>query len=617
MGMPAHPRQANALMCGIVGAIGLTQEPAPDLVERVLESIRHRGPDASGHVFRDGTWLGSRRLKILDLRDEANQPMADEASGVVLVYNGEIYNYLELRHELEGKGHRFETSGDTEVLLRGYLEWGDELFGRCNGMWALAIYDPRRRRTVLCRDRFGEKPLYLGRTAAGACWFGSEAATLRLAGAGSGRFDASRVLNFLLFGDAEDPGASFFDGISQVKPGHLLLVSAAGVIEEREWWKLSEFARERWSAPPAPPEKIEEALDRAVRLRLRSDVLVGSSLSGGIDSSTILGSIRSLDASRAIHVFTASFPGQPVDEWDRASSVADQFNAIAHRVEPTLEGFLDNLPLLVRRQGGPFDSPSVYAQWCVMEEAAAAGVTVLLDGQGADETWGGYRKYVWFAVGEALLRADLGSARGIIGQWRSARDLPRPDALQVGGLALPAAGRQLARRALRQLQRWAGPALLDAELVDPQGIKTGGPLLRQAAVADGGRVILPRLLRYADRNSMAWSRELRLPFLDLEVVGHAFSSGWRSGLESGWTKEALRRVAARRLPEEIVWRRGKTAYDVPEASWLPQPLVRDRVRLAFKLLQDVGILERDRAVPVSPWRALSLASFIEQNGLAG
>jgi asparagine synthase (glutamine-hydrolysing) len=603
-------------MCGIVGAVGLAREPDADFAERVLDSIRHRGPDAAGHVFQEGTWLGSRRLKILDLRDEANQPMRDEATGVVLVYNGELYNFLELREELERKGHRFDTSGDTEVLLRGYLEWGDDLFPRCDGMWAVAIRDPRQRGTLLCRDRFGEKPLYLGRSPEGAWWFGSEAATLRLAGAGTGRFDASRVLNFLLFGDAEDPSGSFFEGISQVKPGHRVLVRDDGVVDERKWWGLAEFAEERWGTIPAQPEGIEEALDRAVRRRLRSDVLVGSSLSGGIDSSTILASIRSLDASREIHVFTASFPGRPVDEWERASLVAKEFRAVAHRVEPTLDGFLDSLPLLVQRQGGPFDSPSVYAQWCVMEEAAAAGVTVLLDGQGADETWGGYRKYVWFAVAEALLRGDLASATGIARQWRSAGDLPRPDALQIGGLALPAPGRHLARLGLRRLHRWLGPALLDAALVDPQGAKVGGPLLRQAAVADGGRVILPRLLRYADRNSMAWSRELRLPFLDLEVVGHAFSSGWRSGFRTSWTKEPLRRVASRRLPDDIVWRRGKTAYDVPEQEWLPQQRVRDELRAAVGLLQDLAIVERGVSVPLSPWRALSLASFLEQTGLA-
>jgi asparagine synthetase B (glutamine-hydrolysing) len=219
-------------------------------------------------------------------------------------------------------------------------------------------------------------------------------------------------------------------------------------------------------------------------------------------------------------------------------------------------------------------------------------------------------------VAEALMGGDLGSATSIVTRWRAAGDLPGPDVLQVGGLALPASGRHLARLGLRRLQHWIGPALLDAVLVDPQGVKLGGPLLRQAAVADGGRVILPRLLRYADRNSMAWSRELRLPFLDLELVGHAFSSGWRSGFEFGWTKEPLRRVAARRLPEEIVWRRGKTAYDVPETDWLPRPRVQEQLRLAVELLQDRQIVQRGRSLSLPPWRALSLASFLEQSGLA-
>jgi asparagine synthetase B (glutamine-hydrolysing) len=204
----------------------------------------------------------------------------------------------------------------------------------------------------------------------------------------------------------------------------------------------------------------------------------------------------------------------------------------------------------------------------------------------------------------------------VVKQWRSAGDLPPPDALQIAGLALPAAGRNLARLGLRRLQRWIGPALLDSAPIDPQGDKFRGPLLRQAAVADSGRVILPRLLRYADRNSMAWSRELRLPYLDLEVVGHALSSGWRSGFEQGWTKKPLRQVAARRLPAEIVWRRGKTAYDVPEQEWLPHPRVREQLGAAAALLQDRQIVQRGRTMPFSPWRALSLASFLEQSGLS-
>jgi asparagine synthase (glutamine-hydrolysing) len=601
-------------MCGIVGAVGLPAEPTPEAAAGVLDSIRHRGPDAAGHVYRDGVWLGSRRLKILDLRDEANQPMTDAATGVALVYNGEIYNYVELREVLERAGHRFATTGDTEVVLRGYLEWGDELFSRCNGMWAMAIHDPRRGGVVLSRDRFGEKPLYVGRDRAGAWWFGSEAAALRAAGAGSGRYDRARVLNFLTFGDAEDPGGSFFEGISQLLPGHSSLLVPGGSLAARPWWDLAEFAAAAWLDGTAA-DNGQEALDDSVRLRLRSDVAVGSSLSGGVDSSTILASLRRVEPSRPLHVFTASFPGAAIDEWDRARAVAEQFEARAHRVEPTADGFLAELPLLVRRQGGPFDSPSVYAQWCVMREAAAQEVTVLLDGQGADETWGGYRKYVWFAVADALLSGQLGAGRRIVDNWRRLGDLPGPDVPQVIGLALPTAARTAAHRALRRTATWIGPALRDGRLVDPQGEKQSGPLLLQAAVADSGRVILPRLLRYADRNSMAWSRELRLPFLDERVVRIGLAGGWRPGLESGWTKQRLRRLAEHRLPNDVVWRRGKTAYDVPDREWLAHRGIQAQIRESIEFLRGRQIFAPDRDPGTTPWRTLALAAFLLENAL--
>ena len=602
-------------MCGIVGAIGLDTEPTPEAAGAVLDSIRHRGPDAAGHTYREGIWLGSRRLKVLDLRDDANQPMTDAETGVALVYNGEVYNYVELRSSLEQLGHHFETSGDTEVVLRGYLEWGEELFQRCNGMWALAIYDPRRGGVLVSRDRFGEKPLYIGRDASGAWWFGSEAGALHAAGVGSGRYDRARVLNFLTFGDAEDPGGSFFEGISQLPPGHSALLVPGGCLDARKWWDLAEFATASWLDGADPPD-AQEALDDAVRMRLRSDVLVGASLSGGVDSSAIVASIRNVDPSRPLNVFTASFPGQAIDEWERASSVAARFEAQAHRVEPTPEGFLEELPLLVRRQGGPFDSPSVYAQWCVMREAAKQGVTVLLDGQGADETWGGYRKYVWFAVADATLRGDFGSSSRILRSWRAASDLPAPDPLQILGLALPTRGREAARVALRRSTRWIGSALREGHLVDPQGSKLRGPLLLQAAIADGSRVILPRLLRYADRNSMAWSRELRLPFLDERVVKLGLGAGWRPSFESGWTKERLRRVAAHRLPDEVVWRRGKTAYDIPDREWLSQPRVQTQFRESVAFLRSLQILAPRHEPQTTPWRALALATFLSEYKLA-
>jgi len=602
-------------MCGIVGAVGLDEELDPNRTRTLLDSIRHRGPDASGEIFREGVWLGSRRLKVLDLRDGANQPMCDAESGIGLVYNGEIYNYIELRESLEQAGHRFSTTGDTEVILRGYLEWGDDLFRRCNGMWAIAIHNPRRGEVLICRDRFGEKPLFVGRDAGGAWWFGSEARTLRLAGAGSGRYDHARILNFLAFGDAEDPTGSFFDGIFQLPPGYLGLLTEHGMTRWQAWWDLAEVGERTWHTAPQSAEEQQSILDDAVRLRLRSDVAVGSSLSGGVDSSTILASIRNVEPTLPLHVFTASFPGHGVDEWKYALRVAERFEAKAHRVEPTIEGFLEELPLLVLRQGGPFDSPSVYSQWCVMRAAAAEDVVVLLDGQGADETWGGYGKYVWFAFVEALLALEPGSGGRIMGSWRRAGDLPSPDAMQVLGLALPEQARHAARVALRHAWTWIGPALRDGALVDPQGDKLRGPLLRQAAITDTRRVILPRLLRYADRNSMAWSRELRLPFLDERVVASGFASGWRTGLETGWTKEPLRRLAERRLPPEIAWRRAKVAYDIPDREWLAHPRIRDRVGSALSLLRELRIVSQSKRVPLSPWRTISLACFLEENKL--
>jgi asparagine synthase (glutamine-hydrolysing) len=485
-------------------------------------------------------------------------------------------------------------------------------------MWALAIHDPRQDGVILSRDRFGEKPLYVGRDADGAWWFGSEPRTLRTAGAGSGRFHVPSVANFLLFGDAENPAGSFFDGIEQVPPGHHALLTVNGLTQVQRWWDLAEVARESWSSSPngSEPEELQATIDDAVRIRLRSDVSVGSSLSGGVDSSTIVASIRHAEPTIPFHVFTASFPGEGVDEWDRARLVADQFGAIAHRVEPTPTGLLDELDQIVGHQGGPFESPSIYAQWCVMRRAAEEDVIVLLDGQGADETWGGYSKYVWFGVADALRSADARSASKIIGRWRAEGDLPAPDPVQVGGLAIPARARRVAHAGVRRAARWLGPAVASAAPVDPQGRKLGGPLLRQVAVSDGERVILPRLLRYADRNSMAWSRELRLPFLDERIVRAAYASGWRSGLERGWTKERLRSLASARIPAEITWRRAKTAYDVPE-TWLRHPRVVEEVAAAEAALRERGVIARTGRARTSSWRLLTLARFIELNALTG
>jgi asparagine synthase (glutamine-hydrolysing) len=597
-------------MCGIVGAVGLAAPLTPEDADAILHTIEHRGPDSGGSVALGDTWLGVRRLRILDLRVVADQPAADEATGVTLVFNGEIYNYVELRRELEAKGHSFRTTGDTEVLLRGYIEWGDGLFERCNGMWAVAIHDPRRDGVLLARDRFGEKPLFVGRAADGAWWFGSEVAALRRGGAGTGRLNRRRALGFLLVGDAEDPSDSFLEGITQLPGGAHATLTRRGLTDFRTWWDPQSFVDEHWAGGATIDETdILAALDHSVELRLRSDVEVGTSLSGGIDSSLVVTSIRQLDPERRIHTFTASFPDNPVDEWPRASIVAEQERTTPHRVIPTAAGFLEELDDLIEHQGGPIESPSVYAQWCVMRAALEAGVTVLLDGQGADETWGGYPKHFWFGVGDALARGRAIRAVEMVRTWRGLGPLPRVDLRPVASLALPAFARRGALRAAATAgRRSIGPALTET-ISDPQG-PASGPLLERAATVDAGRVILPRLLRYADRNSMAWSRELRLPYLDPAVAALGLASGWRDGLASGWTKHALRRAAATRLPAQIVWNRQKVAYQTPDKLWLRDPAIAAAIGEAANRLVADGILTAGGRDRFSPWRTLSLGRLL-------
>ena len=602
-------------MCGIAGAVGLQEAPSALRRRAVLDGISHRGPNAEGDRYRDGTWLGFRRLSILDLNSRADQPMVDDTTGTVIVYNGEIYNFVELRKELEGHGHRFVTSGDTEVMLRGYLQWGSGVFARCNGMWACAIDDPTTPGVLLSRDRFGEKPLYTGHHADGSWWFASEIRSLVDIGIGDRRLDLERAFGFLALGDVEDPSGSYFAGITPLPAGTSARLTDRGRSEPEAWFSLDDLIREAVARGPGSDEEVRHALDRAVELRLRSDVEVGTSLSGGVDSSAIVASLRAVDAERTLHAFTASFPGRDIDEWDRARTVGERFGVTLHRIEPTPEGFVDELDAIVEHQGAPIESPTVYAQWCVMRRANEEGVTVLLDGQGADETWGGYLKYAGFALADGIGHGRLSTSAGMVRTWRSLGGLPRVDVPQLTGLAT---GKRTRTRLVGVLadrrRRPLGPALAEVTVGDVQA-PGRGPLMERAARSDLRRVVLPRLLRYADRNSMAWSREIRLPFLDPEVIRLGIGSNWFDGFASGWSKLALRRAVGPRLPQEITWRRDKTAFEVPVDEWLHRPDLTALVDQAGSDLAGLGLLASPSTAGLDPWRVLSLARLVDRYGL--
>ncbi len=520
----------------------------------MLAPILTRGPDAEGRWSSDlGDVLvafGHRRLSILDLSEAANQPMV--RNDLCTVYNGEIYNYVELRDELSARSHQFTTTGDTEVLLAAYREWGEDCVQKLNGMFAFAIWDARRRRLFCARDRLGEKPFFYWSGLAGLV-FGSELESVLRFGAPVPRaLDAERLDEFMATSWQERHAETFFRGIRELPAGHRLIADVEdGRVNctESPYWNLPEPERD---APPLTADELRELFDDSVRLRLRSDVPIGTSISGGVDSPSVVAAVRQQaeEASSMRYVGVHAYAPVPeADERTLVREVAEHLDLEVEFVEVTGEGCAAELDELIARQGEPFLGPSIYAQRCVFRRASELGLRVMFDGQGADELFGGYDWVVPKALA-ALWRTD-----GFFAAHRALRAFvgPRfPYALLLGSVVL---------------SRFRGRT-------------TGLPDCLSAALrASLLRLSLPSLLRYADRNSMSFGVEARLPFLDHRLVEAAVRLSARDCAADGFPKALLRTAMRGRVPESVLYRRDKTAFAVPETQWIRGPLC-DAVREA-------------------------------------
>jgi asparagine synthase (glutamine-hydrolysing) len=584
--------------------------PDSALLERMAATMAKRGPDGKGVWHDEVAGLAFRRLAIIDLHERSSQPM--HLDHLHLVFNGEIYNYLELRDTLRGLGREFRTEGDAEVLLHAWAEWGDAALERLNGMFAFAVWDDSGRRLTLCTDPFGEKPLYYAVAPSGRFVFGSEIKAILQDPDVEGRADASALRAYIAHNVVPPVHRSYFAGIHRLPGGHLLRLEEGRRTVER-WWRPT-----RVEIPAARDEAAGELrglLLDAIRLRLRSDVPVGTSLSGGLDSSMVVMLSAELAGDHRRHAFTARFPGFERDEWAYASEVARAADVVEHHaVEPRPGEVLADLEGLVLDQEEPVASLSVYAQWRVNAAAREAGVVVLLDGQGADELFGGYAIAAGFAMRSAGPSAALRELRA--GGPAAGRQL----ALALGSELLPGPLRRAYRR--RVAAAYAGHELAgDASLGEPAAPEAwiaGEPdplrreLLREAFVTS-----LPQLLRYADRSSMAQSREVRLPFLDRRIADFALSvpAGW---LRSGGTSKVLLRDAGRgAVPDAVLARRDKVGFEPPQARWLREPGFRARIADVLldpaaraRGLYDGAAIEDDLAAgawrdPDAIWRALN------------
>ena len=592
-------------MCGIAGYLNLAA-PGADrgTLERCARALAHRGPDGEGYFQEGQIGLAHRRLAIIDLSPTGAQPML--VGPLAVVYNGEIYNYRELREELRAAGHAFVSESDTEVLARAYLHWGAGFIDRLRGMWAFAIAD-RNSGTLLCsRDPFGIKPFYFARHA-GAYLFASEPAALLAAGVPA-RANLRRCAEYLALGISDHTAETFFAEIQQLAPGALVSIDRQG--RERLLRQLD--LRADPAQPGCTSEEFAARVRESVRLHLRSDVPVGTCLSGGLDSSTIA-ALASADyrqeSGRQFAAVTAGCADPGRDERPYASAVVEHCALAWHTTVPDGERFAAEIDACMRAQGEPVLSPSAYYQYNVMRTAADARLKVMLDGQGGDELLCGYERYVPLAARDfAHTAGTLCAARRFL---RDARGT-RPGL--VGMAALAAYFWMPALRRLAIARRTDFLARESREFVRQLmgSIAASYRSLDAARFQDIAHYSLPALLRYEDRNSMAHSVEARVPYLDRAVAQCALRLPSGDLSRDGYSKYPLRQLAAQVLPAPIAWRKAKIGFEPPVETWLatmPAQMqeVVNRSELVRRLCERMPRLA-ELCVPMR-WRLFNLASW--------
>ena len=560
-------------MCGIAGILRVEAEPVPPgQIDAMIATLRHRGPDGEGTFFAPGVGFGFTRLRIIDLSPASDQPFVDEQAGVALIFNGEIYNYLELRSELKSLGHDFRSEGDVEVLLRSYLQWGVNCLAKLNGMFAFAIWDNHKQELLLARDRFGEKPLFIARSRRGVA-FASEMKAILAIRPELRQPNRKSVFRYLSRGDLDLDHESFFQGIESVPAAHYLKLDRDGKGRPQRYWQATSTTVP--TSHRAAVEGLRELLFDSVRLRLRSDVPVGSSLSGGLDSSSIVATINAQKSSQWVHqkTFSARFKSAEHDEGHFIDRVIYQVDAEGYEVWVEPDRFVDEFARLQWHQEEPIASASPYAQWLVMQLAHEKETTVLLDGQGADELLAGYDQAHGMFWAHWLRHGRIDKvAREMAAFARRYHSLREPSLFSAYYL-LPGTLRDA-------LAEWyyRSSALVSPELhreFSPSHVNSSQPFpdrLRNELVRWQTATQLPEFLRYADRNSMAFSREVRLPFLDHRLVEYCFGLKPDLILSKAVTKVALREAMRGIVPDEILDRKDKLAYAPPQREWMRGPL---------------------------------------------
>lgn len=554
-------------MCGISGIFNFDGAPVKEQeLFDMNEAIRHRGPDGNGQFVEGNVGIASNRLAILDLREIANMPLYDKEGRYVIVFNGEIYNYIEVREELIKKGHVFQTGGDTEVVMEAYKEYGEDCLHKLNGMWAFAIWDKQEKTLFCSRDRFGIKPFYYYRDKNRAV-FASEIKQILRCGVDKSVNDEI-IYDYLVFNFIDHTENTFYRHINKLQAGHKLTIKN-GKMNVSRWYNLP--ADNIMSDTKSLYNDFYNLFYDSVRLHLRSDVEVGSCLSGGLDSSAIvciMHDILKMEGKADIQkTYTAVYDDPLIDERPYVEEVIKQTGAAKNYLFPDVKGFRDDIDKMTYHQDEPYTGATVFAQWSVFKKIHETGIKVVLDGQGSDEILLGYFSFFPFHLKRNMLNPFrfISEFAGGVNTSNLGWNKFTQNFIYFN------TGSVRYRHVLKNSRQFVNEGfILSQNRRDLFNDMIATSSLQSNRLSNVWNISIPSLLRYEDRNSMAFSVESRIPFLDYRLVEFIFSIPLNKLIHKGWTKHVLRESLKGKIPEDIRMRKGKLAFSVPQKQWLTE-----------------------------------------------
>lgn len=551
-------------MCGIVGLIDknteISNKQGKILISDMLKKIAHRGPDNNSFEVTRNVYFGHTRLSILDLAEISNQPM--KYKDYLIIFNGEIYNYLELKEELINIGHEFVTNGDTEVILHAYEEWGINCQNRFKGMWAFVIYDIKNNFIFGSRDRFGIKPFYFYNNEKYFAFSSEIKPLLSLMEQPKPNFDV--ISTYLVTNLTNINENTFFEDILQMESGKYFTYDLKhNKMTIKTYYDLQNAVKVH---SDSTYKNLEDALNNSINIHIRSDVPLGTCLSGGVDSSTVTGKVASILGENKLYAVTAKSISPNTDESYFAKVVANSLNNVEWSVvEPDYDYFKDHIERCLYYQEEPVESPSVFMQYAVMQRANDIGIKVMMDGQGGDETLLGYERYYTWMLSDLLRKGK------ILSFLKSSYQITKHSKLNLLDLLKQYVYFNNINVRIKYL-KMRYPTLknkyLESAIKDIKELGFENLSLRDIQILEITKTNLPTLLKYEDRNSMLASIEARVPFVDHEFIEVALNLPITDKIKNGYTKYALRKYSESLIPSEISWRKDKKGFEAPTDIWI-------------------------------------------------